>query len=91
MDLQAPRPGMSNDQWIAQGRLHAVGRYQFIGTTLKAWVNRLGISPDTKFTPAVQDRLALALMADQGINPWVGPSDHATAEERQIVQQARNS
>lgn len=91
MDLQAPRPGMSNDQWIAQGRLHAVGRYQFIGTTLKAWVNRLGISPDTKFTPAVQDRLALALMADQGINPWVGPRDHATAEERQIVQEARNS
>ena len=25
---------MTNAQWIAAGKLHAVGRYQFIGNTL---------------------------------------------------------
>ena len=37
------------------GGLHAVGRYQFIGPTLREEVDRMGISHDTKFTPQTQD------------------------------------
>ena len=41
----------------------AVGRYQFLRDTLKETVAALGIDPETtKFTPEVQDRLALALV-----------------------------
>lgn len=80
---------LSNAEWIRRGRLHAVGRYQFIGPTLKTWVQRLNIPLDAKFSPALQDTLALAYMRTSGISPWVGPSDKATAEERAIIKQAQ--
>ena len=86
MALQERRPGMSNAEWYRQGRLHAVGRYQFIGDTLAAEVRRLGIDPNEKFTPELQDRIALAHMKIYGIQPWIGPSDKATASERAAVQ-----
>ena len=88
MALQADN-NMSNDEWIASGRLHAVGKYQFIGPTLAAWVQRLGIPPETRFSPEVQDALALAYMKTAGIGPWVGPSDYATPEERAMIERAR--
>ena len=88
MALQADN-NMSNDEWIASGRLHAVGKYQFIGPTLAAWVQRLGIPPETRFSPEVQDALALAYMKTAGIGPWVGPSDKATPEERAMIERAR--
>jgi LysM repeat protein len=42
--------------------LFAVGRYQFIPSTLAIAVKEAGISEDTVFTPAVQDRLGLQLL-----------------------------
>ena len=72
MSLQANN-GMSNQEWINNGRLHAVGRYQFIGPTFKAVVQRMGISPDTKFTPEVQDRMFMNLLLSGGLGQWVGP------------------
>jgi len=67
---------MSNQEWINQGKLHAVGRYQFIGSTLKNEVARMGIDPaTTKFTPEVQDQIFLSHIKRVGnISPWVGPS-----------------
>ncbi len=64
MDLQAEPRGtrMSNTDWIKEGKLHAVGRYQFIGPTLKGLVQRLGISRDQKFTSDLQDTLFLSLL-----------------------------
>jgi hypothetical protein len=88
MALQADN-NMSNDEWIASGRLHAVGKYQFIGPTLAAWVRRIGIPPETPFSPEVQDLLALTYMQSAGIGPWVGPSDYATPEERALIERAR--
>jgi muramidase (phage lysozyme) len=41
--------------------LHAVGKYQIIGSTLKGLVDRGLASPSERFTPAVQDRLFIAL------------------------------
>jgi hypothetical protein len=36
-------------------RLFAVGKYQIIPSTLKAAIKALGLKPDTKFTPEVQE------------------------------------
>jgi len=88
MSLQAARPGMPQAEWNRQGRLHAVGRYQFTRDTFAEYAQKLGLPPDTKFTPDVQDKMALALMKDRGISPWVGPVDKASAAERSIVSQA---
>ena len=88
-DLQYDNGSLSNQQWINSGKLHAVGRYQFIGNTLPGVAERAGIPDDAKFTSEVQDLLALQLMKERGISPWVGPSDKATAAERAIVESAR--
>ena len=54
--------------WITAtpGQPHAIGRYQFIPATLRHTAKRLGLPPSTRFTPAVQDRLANVLLADAG-------------------------
>ncbi len=88
--LQLDDKTMSDDQWIESGKLHAVGAYQFIGNTLPGVAQRAGIPDDAKFTPGVQDLMALQLMKERGISPWVGPSDKATPSERAIVEKARN-
>ena len=91
MDLQS-KNNMSNQQWIDAGRLHAVGRYQFIGDTFASQVQRQGLSRDTKFTPQVQDRMALTYLREVGgISPWVGPSDHATPEQRAVIARVAKS
>jgi len=83
--------GGARAQFEAAGGLHAVGRYQFIAPTLAWVVEKTGLSPDTKFTPEVQDYLAGWLLANShnGIGQWVGPADKATPYERQIVAKAR--
>ena len=89
MDLQA-NSDMSNGQWIREGRLHAVGRYQFVGTTLKDLVNRLGIPLTTKFTPQLQDQLFASLLKSGGPGHWIGLTK-ATANEMAVIEAARNS
>lgn len=85
MELQSD-PGksvMSDSDWVSSGKLHAVGRYQFIGNTLKDEVNRMGLSKDTKFTPEVQDQIFLSHLKRVGnISPWVGPSSQYSADKK---------
>ena len=85
MELQRD-PGksvMSDSDWVSSGKLHAVGRYQFIGDTFRDEVNRMGISKDTKFTPEVQDQIFLSHLKRVGnISPWVGPSNQYSAEKK---------
>lgn len=50
---------------------HAIGQYQIIPSTLKMLLARSGLSPATKFTPEVQDRLGDILIADAGYNEFV--------------------
>ncbi len=45
---------------------NAVGRYQFMGTTLAGLVKQLGINTQLKFDEALQDRLAIALIERRG-------------------------
>ena len=89
MNLQT-KNNMSNQQWIAAGRLHAVGRYQMIGPTFAMVVKGMGLDPNTRFTPGIQDRMALWLLRNGGggISQWVGPNSYATAAERNLVASA---
>ena len=75
--------GLSMDEHFKSGGLHAVGRYQFIGSTLQDEVKKMGLSPDTKFTPEVQDNIFFSHAKRVGnISPWVGPSVKYDAAER---------
>ena len=59
-------------QWIAAtpNQHHAIGRYQFIPTTLKRLVRITGAGPDQPFTPAYQDRLAHILLQEAGLGQF---------------------
>lgn len=58
------------DRWTRQtpGQNHAIGRYQFIPKTLRRLVKIQGLSPDTRFSPQVQDLLADQLLREAGLN-----------------------
>ena len=76
--------GMSMQQHLDSGGLHAVGRYQFIGSTLQDEVKRMGLDPKTtKFTPKIQDDIFLSHIKRVGnISPWVGPANNYSASEK---------
>jgi conjugal transfer mating pair stabilization protein TraG len=68
------------EEYIRQGSAsNAVGRYQFMGTTLTGLVKQLNISPHATFNPALQDRLARALVDRRGSHAFV--QDKITREE----------
>lgn len=60
-------------KWIKDtpGQQHAIGRYQVIPATLDALADRMGLPPETRFTPAVQDRMADVLLEDAGMSAMV--------------------
>ncbi len=76
--------GLSMQEHLDSGGLHAVGRYQFIGSTLQDEARRMGLSDDTKFTPQVQDQIFLNHIKRVGnISPWVGPSNNYSSAQKQ--------
>lgn len=58
-------------KWFASGGFHAVGRYQFTREGLRDALILADIDPNEKFTPAIQDRLGLALLIARGPDWWV--------------------
>lgn len=82
----------SDDQWRASGGLWAVGKYQFIPSTLQMLMDKNNISPDTLFTPELQDYLALQLLTIQGPQAWIGVMENGRVKISQakfnILQQA---
>lgn len=76
--------GMSMQQHLDSGGLHAVGRYQFIGSTLQDEARRMGLDPKTtKFTPQVQDNIFLSHVKRVGnLSPWVGPSNNYSSSQK---------
>ena len=58
--------------WIkaTPGQHHAIGRYQIIPDTLARLVGETGISPTTRFRPAVQDMFANTLIDEAGYNDF---------------------
>jgi muramidase (phage lysozyme) len=59
-------------EFVAQGNpSSAVGRYQFIDSTLRGLVRQLAIDESATFDAALQDRLAIALLERRGIHDYV--------------------
>jgi conjugal transfer mating pair stabilization protein TraG len=60
----------------------AIGRYQLLDNTLDGLVERMGVTGAEPFTPALQDRLALQLARDAGMDSWLdgGISDTQFAQ-----------
>lgn len=59
--------------WITTtpGQPHAIGRYQIIPATLRSLIHRTGLSLDTPFDAATQDRFASLLLHDAGYNTFM--------------------
>jgi conjugal transfer mating pair stabilization protein TraG len=49
----------------------AVGAYQFINKTLKATASKLGLTGEERFTPELQDRLAMTLLEGRGLKKFL--------------------
>ena len=89
MKLQHDDGNMSNEEWKKSGKLHAVGRYQIIGSTLKGLIDQGVARPGDTFNEATQNKLAAALVkqtrgsVDALKSTWIGlqhESDSAVAE-----------
>ena len=58
--------------FVAEGNASsAVGRYQFIDSTLRGLVNQLNIDQNTIFSEELQDTLAEALLERRGVREYV--------------------
>ena len=68
-------------RWYNDGKLNAVGAYQFNKPTLSDLIEKSKLPPYTKFTPAVQDYLGIMLLRERGVQPWVGPFNKANPQE----------
>lgn len=79
--------GMSVQQHLDSGGLHAVGRYQFVGGTLQDEVRRMGLDPNTtKFSPEVQDQIFFSHAKRIGnISPWIGPMNKYDQAKRNYL------
>ncbi|MFZ7089479.1 hypothetical protein [Primorskyibacter sp. 2E233] len=56
--------------WIAAtpGQHHAIGRYQFIPSTLRRLVKKLNVPVTSRFSTQLQDRLANQLLSEAGLH-----------------------
>jgi conjugal transfer mating pair stabilization protein TraG len=50
----------------------AIGRYQLLDETLDRLIDRMGLTGNERFTPALQDQMALLLARDAGMDSWLG-------------------
>tara|TARA_A100001035_G_scaffold267416_1_gene251335 strand:+ start:280 stop:2751 length:2472 start_codon:yes stop_codon:yes gene_type:complete len=102
-DLDKPITSMTLGeikQRHAEGSLHAVGRYQFIGTTFLETANLLGFDDNQKFDEKTQDLFALtrAAVRVQAMNggsvaglsaEWIGLNNLPPAQLQRMVAIAR--
>lgn len=77
---------LNTEQFQAAGGIHAVGRYQFINSTLRALIERHNLPLNAKFTPQLQDYLAISLNNSSGSGQWVGPNE----QQRTIIELGRS-
>lgn len=55
-----------NNTWNSS----AIGRYQIVGKTLRGLKKTMGLTDDMKFTPELQDRMAMQLLEGRGLSKW---------------------
>jgi hypothetical protein len=64
----------------------AIGRYQIIDDTLDGLIVGMGLRGSERFTPALQDRMAMHLAREAGLDAWL---DGALSDERFAARLAR--
>ena len=64
----------------------AIGRYQIIDDTLDGLIVGMGLRGSERFTPALQDRMAMHLAREAGLEAWL---DGALSDERFAARLAR--
>lgn len=64
------------------GSSSALGRYQIVGTTMRAAQKALGIDGSATFDPAMQDRMARWIARNQGLGAWEGLKHNPAAMAR---------
>ena len=72
-------------------RLHAAGRYQFIGNTLPTSMKSAGLSRSDKFDALNQDKMFVATSQKRGWQPWnpaVGGGPAYTPQQIAILEKA---
>lgn len=66
----------------------AIGKYQFIQTTLREAVKALGLDPNEKFSPEVQDKLAIWLLKNRtSFDKWATGEGDAAAFQNELASQ----
>ena len=58
-----------------------MGRYQFVGSTLRGYIKNGTVSGSDKFDGATQDKLCLRLMKESGADPYKFLSGSISAEQ----------
>ncbi len=76
---------LNTKQFQNAGGIHAAGRYQIINSTLRGLVEKHNLPLNAKFSPELQDFLALSLLNSGGDGQWVGPKD----SDRDIIKMGR--
>lgn len=72
----------------SNGVSSAIGKYQFIQTTLREAVKALGLDPNEKFSPEVQDKLALWLLKNRtSFDKWATGEGDAAAFQNELASQ----
>lgn len=65
----------------------AAGRYQFLQSTLRGLMSKHKLTPDTIFTPELQDRLAISLMEGRGLSSYLNGSIDAPTFGNRLAQE----
>ncbi|EIC23823.1 conjugal transfer protein TraG N-terminal domain-containing protein [Thiorhodovibrio frisius] len=69
-DMTLEQVQQVQQQLVAERGGSPVGRYQILDDTLEGLIDRMGLSGQERFSPALQDRMALVLAADAGLGAW---------------------
>jgi muramidase (phage lysozyme) len=77
---RAPNANDNAEERKQKGAVFAAGRYQIIPKTLQGLVDQGVVSKDEKFTPEVQDRLALKLVEQSGATKSINEGDLEKAQ-----------
>tara|TARA_E500000081_G_scaffold67167_1_gene69160 strand:+ start:2577 stop:4055 length:1479 start_codon:yes stop_codon:yes gene_type:complete len=68
-----------------------MGAYQIVGATLRDAKEALGLSGDTKFSQATQDKIAKWILKTQGTDAWVGYKGPKVKGQNKMVAPNNNS
>lgn len=77
---RAPNPNDNAETRKQKGAVFAAGRYQIIPETLTSLVNQGVVSRSDKFTPEIQDKLALNLIDRSGATKSINEGDLEKAQ-----------